>query len=145
MDKFLTWKLQRDWLKLLRWLTLEDAENKIWKLFFDWQGQEWPEDFEVTYEKSFDLRDKHADLELYRKGLDILKDKQLPDFEAKILEQIAGLILDDDEDINEVCMEIEAKEKATGADQPFDIEQDLMDGEDVEWDDSMELAGDSTT
>lgn len=122
--------------------TLEDAENKIWKLFFDWQGQEWPEDFEVTYEKSFDLRDKHADLELYRKTLEIVTPRQLPDFEAKVMEQVAGLVLETDEDINEVITEIEAKEEATGADvNESSMEAEMADGPDVEWDDSMELVG----
>jgi hypothetical protein len=95
-------------------MTLEDAENKIWKLFFDWQDTEWPNDFEVVYEKSFDLRDKHADLELYRKTLEVVSPRGLPDFESKIMEQVAELVLDNDEDIQEVKNEIEAKEYAAG-------------------------------
>ena len=95
---------------------LEEAEERIWELYFQWQGMEWPEDFEIAYQKNFDLRDKHADLELFRKGLDILKGRNLLDFEAKILEQVAELILEDDEDIQEVCDEIENEEFAMGAD-----------------------------
>lgn len=95
---------------------LEEAEENIWDLFFQWQGMEWPEDFEVIYEKSFDLRDKHADLELYRKGLEILKGRNLIDFEYKILEQIAQLVLTSDEDIQEVLNEIDNAEFQTGAD-----------------------------
>jgi hypothetical protein len=98
-------------------IILEETEYKIWKLFFAWQGMaEMPEDIEIIYQKSFDLRDKHADLELYRKGLEIVSGRKLPDFEYKILEQIAELILNNDDDINEIMREIDAQEEATGAD-----------------------------
>jgi hypothetical protein len=95
-------------------ITLEEAEDKIWKLYFDWQDQAIPEDFSVVYEKSFDLRDKHADLELYRKTLEVVTPRGLPDFESKIMEQVAELVLLTDEDIEEVKQEIEAKEYTSG-------------------------------
>ena len=87
---------------------LEEAEIAIWEIYFDWQGMEWPEDFEIKYEKSFDLRDKHSDLELMRKGLEIIKDKNLTNFEASILKQVANIVLEKDEDIQETEEEIES-------------------------------------
>jgi len=90
---------------------LEEAEIAIWKIYFDWQGMAWPEDFEISYEKSFDLRDKHSDLELMRKGLEIIKDKNLPVFEANILKQVANIVLMTDDEIQETEEEIELIEE----------------------------------
>ena len=91
---------------------LEEAETKIWKLFFDWEDLIMPDDFEILYEKSFDLRDKHSDLELYRKGLEILNGRNLPVTENNVLKQVAGIILLEDDDIQESQEEIDKIEDA---------------------------------
>jgi hypothetical protein len=125
-------------------IILEETEYKIWKLFFAWQGTaEMPEDIEIIYQKSFDLRDKHADLELYRKGLEIISGRKLPDFEFKILEQIAELVLNSDEDINEIMREIDAQEEATGADKYEEEYEDKDEYKDGEESNSSSLNNDS--
>lgn len=90
---------------------LEEAETKIWQLFFDWEQVEYPEDFEILYEKSFDLRDKHSDLELLRKGLDIITGRNLPITESNILKEVAKIVLLDDEEIQESQEEIDMMEE----------------------------------
>jgi hypothetical protein len=102
---------------------LEEAETKIWDMFFDWEGQIMPDDFEILYEKSFDLRDKHSDLELYRKGLDILKGRNLPITESNVLKEVAGIILTDDEEIQESQEEIEGMEEPLEAAAGLEEEQ----------------------
>jgi hypothetical protein len=92
-----------------------------------------PDDFEILYEKSFDLRDKHSDLELYRKGLEILKGRNLPITESNVLKEVAGIILTNDEEIQESQEEIDQKEEplelAAGLEEDDEEQYAYPDGE----------------
>ena len=78
---------------------LERAELWAWSQWFMWQGIEPPEEFEIHYEKNFDLRDKHSDIELFKKSLELVPHDA---FQHYIHDQIAKLMIDDEEDLQEV-------------------------------------------
>ena len=82
---------------------LQRAEIKLWKDWFAWQGIEQPEEFEVYYEKSFDLRDKHSDLELYKKAIDTVPHDA---FVHYMHDQIAKMMVDDEEDLQMIIESI---------------------------------------
>ena len=73
---------------------LEQIEYKIWALFFSWMGMDTPEEFEIDYPDSFDLRDQHSDLELYKKALEIVP---VDAFKKEVYKRIAELVLGDEE------------------------------------------------
>jgi len=75
---------------------LEKAEKKIWKMFFDWQNIEQDEEFEVYYEKRFDLRDKHNELNLYKQALEAVPHDS---FQHYMHDEIARLLIDDESDL----------------------------------------------
>ncbi len=75
---------------------LEQIEYKIWTLFFSWMGMDMPEKFEVDYPDSFDLRDQHSDLELYKKALDIVP---VDEFKKEVYKRIAELVLGNEESV----------------------------------------------
>lgn len=79
--------------------TLEKAERKMWYMFFDWQGLEVPAEFDVTYEKSFDLRDRHSDIELYRKALELVPND---DFRKFLEKEIAGMMIEDERELKSI-------------------------------------------
>lgn len=82
---------------------LERAEQWAWSQWFIWQGIEQPEEFEIHYEKNFDLRDKHSDIELYKKALDIVPHDA---FVHYMHDSVAKLMIDDEEDLQEVLNSI---------------------------------------
>ena len=75
---------------------LEAAEKKIWKMWFDLQGIEAPEEFYIEYEKKFDLRDKHQELSLYASALAAVPHDS---FKHYMHDQIARLMIDDESDL----------------------------------------------
>lgn len=83
---------------------LQEAEYQIWKMFFMWQALEQPEGFKVEYASTFDIRDEHADLELYRKALTTVSD---PAFVMEMNKKVAELLIDDEETLNTVVESIE--------------------------------------
>lgn len=87
--------------------TLQETEYKIWDLFFKWQALEAPEEFEVSYASTFDIRDEHADLELYSKAIEAVSD---PAFVTQMNVQIAELLIKDEETLNTVVASIEPSE-----------------------------------
>ena len=85
---------------------LERAEKKIWHMWFDWQGIEPDEEFEVYYEKKFDLRDKGYELSLYEKALALVPHSE---FQEYVHKEIAGLIIEDEADLQMVVDNISAE------------------------------------
>lgn len=83
--------------------TLERTEKIIWKMWFDWQGIEPDEEFEIYYEKKFDLRDKFNDLSLYEKALELVPHDS---FQHYLHDQIAKLLVEDEEDLQFIISEI---------------------------------------
>ena len=84
---------------------LQEAEYKIWNLFFAWQNITPDSDFQIEYEMSFDIRDKHSDLELLRKANDFT---QAPLLAQEIQKQIAKLLVDDEITLNQILDSITA-------------------------------------
>ena len=82
---------------------LERAEQRLWRDYFNWQQQEIPEDFEVHYEKSFDMRDQHSDLELYRKAIETVPHDA---FVHYCHDQVAKMIVSDEEDLQMILESI---------------------------------------
>ena len=85
--------------------TLEKAEKKIWSMWFDWQDIQQDDEFDIYYEKAFDLRDKHADIELYKKALALVPHDI---FQHYVHDEIARLIVDDEEDLDAIITGIAA-------------------------------------
>jgi hypothetical protein len=124
---------------------LEKIEYKIWDLWFDWQGQETPEDFEVEYEDSFSIRDSQRELDMLKSGLELI-DNALFRLEAK--KAIVNLTLSDDNDIEAVCADLDMQYEVLlaggtiadiaaieAAQQATDIAADMKEPADVDSDD----------
>lgn len=125
---------------------LEELENKIWDLFWTWSDITPPEEFKIIYEKSFDLRDKHSDLELLNKALPLVPTNE---YQKAVQKQIARLVIDDDKEIDEVLMDIEEhyeeserkemaaegesmeEESSETSEMASDDEREYPDGEDI--------------
>ena len=82
---------------------LEIAERKLWADWFNWQQVEESEDFHIHYEKSFDLRDRHSDLELYSKAILAVPHDA---FAHHIHNEIAAMMIDDEADLQLVQAQI---------------------------------------
>ena len=86
--------------------TLKETELAMWKLWFQWQGVEAPEDFALVYADSFDIRDKYSELDL------IIRAKAAgytnPTYIQALDKQLAALMIDDTQTVNELMAEIDA-------------------------------------
>lgn len=89
--------------------SLEEAEYKIWNLWFAWQGIEQPEDFMVTYADTFDIRDEHSDLELYKKAVETVPHEA---FQIQMHKMITEMLVDDEQTKNDILASIEADHSA---------------------------------
>ncbi len=72
--------------------TLKETELGIWKLFFMWQGMDQPDNFAITYNKGFDVRDVHGELEKFTKAIALNDD---PEFLALVKEAVIKIVIDD--------------------------------------------------
>lgn len=97
--------------------TLQQAERAVWAIFMDWQGLERPEEFEVYYEKSFDMRDRHSDLELFKKAIDSVPHDA---FVHYMHDQIAKMMVDDEEDLQMIMDSIAEDHANMGIEVPGD-------------------------
>lgn len=88
--------------------TLMETEKLMWKIWFDWQGMTAPDEFAVTYNDSFDIRDRAFELEL------LIKARSAGYSDAKYFDalnrQLATLMIDDPELLSEVLNTIETTE-----------------------------------
>jgi len=84
---------------------LQEAEYKIWEHWFHWQAIMPSEDFLIEYEKSFDIRDKHSDLELLRKANEF---SVVPMLKQEIQKQLAKLLIEDEIVLQRILTEIDA-------------------------------------
>lgn len=89
---------------------LQEAEYKIWELFTAWQGLTPDRDFYIEYEKSFDIRDKHSDLELLRRANEFTINNML---KKEIQKQIAKLLVDDENVLSQIIADIDSTFDAT--------------------------------
>lgn len=86
--------------------TVEETEMAIWRIWSDWQDQPLPDEFAVEYVKTFDMRDEHSDLELYRRALEITTD---PELTRVIQQDMAKLLVTDVSDLQLVLDSIGAR------------------------------------
>lgn len=84
--------------------TLQETEYAIWKLFFAWQGFDQPADFDIQYADTFDIRDEHSDLELYRKALETVPHDM---FKKEIHKKIADMLIDEESILDSVYEDID--------------------------------------
>ena len=82
---------------------LERIEYKIWTLFFAWNQVEVPEDFEVTYMKEFNLRDKDREIARIKEGMSLVPNSL---YQAEAQREIVGLTLEDDETVEAIQQSI---------------------------------------
>lgn len=78
---------------------LEKGERAIWNFWFMWQAIEPTDEFDIYYEKNFDMRDRHSDLELYRKAIEAVPHDA---FVHAMHREIASMMIDDEQYLQEV-------------------------------------------
>jgi len=84
--------------------TLSETERRMWAIWADWQGIELPEEFEIEYAQSFDVRDNHSEIELYRKAIELVP---TPRFRQYMLAEVAEMMVDDAEELRDIIEEID--------------------------------------
>ena len=84
---------------------LEQTEWNIWKLWFKWNGIQPDIDFNIEYQKTFDLRDEHADLKLLNEALQM--GVQSSTFIKEIHKQIAKIVITDGDMLDDIMREID--------------------------------------
>ena len=86
---------------------LEQTEWNIWALFFKWNNQQPDADFNIEYQKSFDLRDEHADLKLLNEALQIGVSSST--FVKEVHKQIAKIVISNGDILDDIFAEIDAE------------------------------------
>ena len=84
---------------------LEQTEWNIWKLWFKWSGVEPDQDFNIEYQKSFDLRDEHADLKLLNEALQVGVNSKK--FVREVHKQIAKIVIANGDLLDDIFAEID--------------------------------------
>lgn len=85
--------------------SLQEAEQQIWKLWFQWMNIDQPQDFDIEYAESFDIRDEHSDLELYRKAIETVPHEA---FQKQMHKLVADMLIEEEHIKNNVFESIEA-------------------------------------
>ena len=83
--------------------TLKETEIALWRIWFDWQALDAPEDFHIEYPETFDIRDAHAELEKYKKALELVPHDS---FQHYIHDEISRMLVEDPEDLREILEKI---------------------------------------
>lgn len=85
--------------------SMKETELKLWHIWFDWQDMEQPEDFQIIYPESFDLRDKNVELEYMLKAR--ASGVNNPIFQSELDRQIVMLTVDDDKAQNLILADMD--------------------------------------
>lgn len=85
--------------------TLNETENKLWKIWFDWQGITPPEDFNIEYNTTFDMRDNMNEIQMYKEALALVPHNR---FQHTLHEEMAKMLIDDDDRLAAVMEEMMA-------------------------------------
>ena len=83
--------------------TIRETEIAMWKIWFDWQALDMPQDFHVEYPESFDIRDTHAELEKYKKALELVPHDS---FQHYIHDEIARMLVEDPVELRDILDKI---------------------------------------
>lgn len=85
---------------------LEALEWNMWRLFFAYVGIQIPQDFNIEYSKSFDIRDETADIQKYTHALSLPINSDT--YKKEIAKQLAKLTIEDGDMLQIVLDEIES-------------------------------------
>jgi hypothetical protein len=75
--------------------TLKETEYQMWIIWLDWQALNMPEDFQLEYPETFDMRDEHLELDFLMKARSAGVSNKM--FQNEISKQVVALTVDDDE------------------------------------------------
>lgn len=84
---------------------MEQTEWQIWRLWFKWSNLQPDQDFNIEYQKTFDLRDEHADLSLLAQSLQVGVNS--PTFVKEVHKQIAKIVINNGDKLDEIFKEID--------------------------------------
>ena len=87
---------------------LHETEAKIWTLWFKWMNIDQPQDFSIEYAETFDIRDEHSDLELYKKAIDTVQNDE---FKIEMMKMIADMLIEDETTRNQIHSTMSLQEK----------------------------------
>ena len=90
---------------------MEATEWNIWKLFWKWSNMQPDEEFNIEYQKTFDLRDEHADLALL--GQSLKMGITSPMYIAEMHKQIAKITIKDGDKLDDIFAEIDGANTVT--------------------------------
>ena len=88
--------------------TLKETEYQMWITWLDWQALSMPEDFNLEYPETFDMRDEMLELEFLMKARSSGVSNQM--FQDEISRQVVALTVDDDEIQNEILSDMDGGE-----------------------------------
>ncbi len=88
--------------------TLKETEYQMWKIWLDWQALTMPEDFNLEYPETFDMRDEHLELDFLMKTRSAGVTNKM--FQDEISRQIVALTVDDAELQSEILADMDSEE-----------------------------------
>lgn len=96
--------------------TLEETERKMWAMWADWQNLTLPANFNIEYSRTFDMRDNHSEIELYRKAAELVPHDA---FQKYIHKDVVDMIVEDPQQARDLKTIIDA-EHELGTQTPVD-------------------------
>ena len=91
--------------------TLKETEYQMWITWLDWQALSMPEDFQLDYPETFDMRDEHLELDFLMKARSAGVSNEM--FQNEISKQVVALTVDDDELQSEILADMDKGEFET--------------------------------
>ena len=91
--------------------TLRETELAMWAIFLDWQALATPNDFDIEYPTTFDMRDEHLELDFLLKARS--SGVNVPAFQREIDRQIIALTVDDSEIQSKILNDIDSLQEST--------------------------------
>ena len=85
--------------------TLQETEYQMWIMWLDWQALSMPEDFQIDYPDTFDMRDEHLELDFLMKARSAGVNNTM--FQDEISKQVVALTVDDDELQSEILADMD--------------------------------------
>ena len=85
--------------------TLQETEYQMWIMWLDWQALSMPEDFQIDYPDTFDMRDEHLELDFLMKARSSGVNNKM--FQNEISKQVVALTVDDDELQSEILADMD--------------------------------------
>ena len=91
--------------------TLQETEYQMWITWLDWQALSMPEDFQLEYPETFDMRDEHLELQLLLTARSSGVNNKM--FQNEISKQVVSLMIDDDEIQSEILADMDKEDFET--------------------------------